>query len=64
MIAMIALPLIIPLLLVAFKLPSDVEIISYFESWEMALQLLLAITIFAGVISVFATAKIVRIAAE
>jgi heme exporter protein CcmB len=56
MIATIALPLIIPILLIAFG--------GTFEEPYVSLKILLGLVVFIGSVAVFATARIVRIAAE
>ncbi|MBM5781992.1 MAG: hypothetical protein FJ368_01045 [Pelagibacterales bacterium] len=59
MIAVIAMPLIIPILLIAFS-----GNLNSSENFQSSLRILIGLVVFIGSISVFATSKIVKIAAE
>lgn len=59
LIAVIAMPLIIPILLIAFSGNFNES-----ESFGNSVKILLGLAVFIGVISVFATTKIIKIAAE
>jgi heme exporter protein B len=56
MISIIALPLIIPILLVAYS--------GMFEEFEVSVKILLGLCVFLGPILTFTTSKIIKIAAE
>ncbi len=59
MIAVIAMPLIIPILLIAFS-----GNLNSSENFQNSLKILIGLVVFIGSISIFATSKIVKIAAE